>query len=172
MELAIEDGFAGLHLIRSTPQVPHPTEIPLLVGGGKGPALLWHDNDRFYSADLFYPSAPEDESDQRLPPRRVPVSCLRGEKTSRGRPHYTGLITMFDNLPRRSFHTSIFAHRSGYPGSKSDPLASSSSHLSREVDLFIRDLMNLMYYESCCQDSSDREKGGRFLFINAWNEVS
>ena len=39
-----------------------------------------------------------------------------------------------------------------------------------EVDLFQRDLANVVYFERCCQHPSDRVQGGKFVFINAWNE--
>ena len=68
--------------------------------------------------------------------------------TKRGRAVYPGIVSYFDNLPRRPFQSSIHAHRS-----RNFPL--------HEVEMFVRDLINLMYFQECCQMKEDREKGGK-----------
>ena len=85
-ELARNDSLPGLHFVRSTPEVLHPTEVSSQSQGANNRGLsIWSDRDTTYQADLFYPSAPETTE---LPnARRIPVQCMKGDKTTRGHSH-------------------------------------------------------------------------------------
>ena len=155
-ELAKADGFDGIHFTRSTKQVFHSTEIPsdLVEGSRSGQSKLpfipiWKDTDEFFDGDVFYPTAPEKLDHAIITEKRVPTMCIAsGKVTKRGRAVYPGIVSYFDNLPRRPFQSSVHAHRS-----KAFPL--------NEIENFVRDLVNLLYFQACCQMEEDREKGGK-----------
>jgi hypothetical protein len=92
-------------------------------------------------------------------PFSVPQWCLKGPKqesavtaTATSRPEITGVITTFDNTPRREYKTANIFN----PG-KPDNI----------VDRFNTSLYAAVYYHSCCQQE---RADARFVAINAWNE--
>ena len=70
---------------------------------------------------------------------------------------------MFDNTPRRSFDQAHMYDRSfdAPPGRK---------HKLTPPQSFTLDLVTATMYDRCCQPVDLREKGGKYLVVNAWNE--
>ena len=57
-EMAVADGFRGIHFTRSTPKVPHPTEVITSIRSSlsskpyaRSHIPMWKDGDKFYAAD-------------------------------------------------------------------------------------------------------------------------
>lgn len=111
-----------------------------------GPAVIEFD------ADFYYPVHNNRH-------KAVPKMCAIGVLGNASRPFYLGTITLFDNTPRRHFHSADIWNRRG-PGLGAGGV----------VAAFERDLVDAMAFEACCQAAEVRDKGGKFVVVNAWNE--
>lgn len=88
-------------------------------------------------------------------PFRVPDWCLRGEDPSSRNPfpqEGTGVITAFDNTPRREYSASTI-YQPDTP----------ENVLKRFED----NLRAALYYQKCCQPTKGDD---RFVAVNSWNE--
>jgi hypothetical protein len=92
-------------------------------------------------------------------PFRVPDWCLQGKDPSVHNPfpqEGTGVITTFDNTPRRDYATSTI-----YQPDTPD----------RVIQRFETNLYASLFYQKCCQTTSNGQRpSDRFVAINAWNE--
>lgn len=147
-DLAIMDGYPppGLHI----PQFRVNTEHP--ITDGRIP--LKHRDTRTtlqgFESDFYYPS------NHNFLGSRVPDFCLTGQVGPETRPVYLSTISTFDNTPRRNyFEASVWSRKWSRLG------------VARS---FEKDLVEIMMYETCCQNPSARKRGGQFMVINAWNE--
>jgi hypothetical protein len=164
-QLAIEDGFAGLHLVvgRKAPpahifepaenlkprlQRKLETEIETLEQVGLDAA---HASSSVYNQSLTYPYPLPYVTNSYT----VPHWCVHHSKAKSSAAYdVTGLLTAFDNTPRRDPQQ---ARIYGY-GSQDKVLAR-----------FRRNLMATLFYQTCCIQY-DTEVDTRFVTINAWNE--
>ena len=87
----------------------------------------------------------------------MPEWCLQGKDPSVHNPfpqEGTGVITTFDNTPRREYATSTIYH----PDTPENV-----------IERFETNLYASLFYQKCCQQKI-RDKKDRFVAINAWNE--
>jgi len=153
-ELAIEDGFPNLHIPRPKLNSNHPSSVRR-YWTSKTKYTFDSEADRTnvnddYDADLFYPARHDYEN------TALPMACMGGKRDLQKRPEYLGMVSVFDNTPRRNFDEAKIWDRSvDHP----------STVLSFENDLFLA-----LVYDRCCQNERARVRGGRFILVNAWNE--
>ena len=151
---AKEDGFSGLHVSLRVSQETDPTHVMngQPVTSYTYPRLLLKEERGFFdfSSAFFYPRTIPSRS-------QVPKMCTEGFKIKAVEARYFGLMTYFDRTPRRAFfEADIFKRSSSFPAG--------------EFKLFVSDFANVLFAERCCQESSVRNSGGRFVLLNAWNE--
>jgi hypothetical protein len=166
-QLAIDDGFAGLHLVigRKAPpanifepaeelkprlQRKLETDVETLEQVGLDAA---HASSSVYNQSMTYPYPLPYVTESYT----VPHWCVhRKHNQAKASEAYdvTGLLTTFDNTPRRDPEQ---ARIYGY-GSKEKVLAR-----------FQRNLMATLFYQTCCM-KYDPDFDSRFVTINAWNE--
>lgn len=146
-QFAIDDGFPspGIHLVYTHWHI--------------GLHELYLKKTRFrdpidgFDSLMYYPSHYIPPKQAKVPPRCIDKSL---QHKNYHRPVYTSTFTLFDNTPRRNLS---IAHIFNRTISHLDPIAS-----------FEYDMVEIMIYERCCQDYDVREKGGKFVAVNAWNE--
>ena len=80
--------------------------------------------------------------------------------------------SVFDNTPRRSFKQAhIYDRNFTIPGGHSLSSTERSSLTPLTVpQSFALDLVTALMFDRCCQPEELREKGGKYLMVNAWNE--
>jgi hypothetical protein len=147
-ELATDDGFPlpGLYIIGgSNPMSDHE----LYTGKLSRPL------DKRYEADYFYPFA-AFPNHQAVIPSRCHQLHRKDKQQQLSRLQYLSVMVHFDNTPRRDFFNSTIWDRS---------FSSQGAAKSFEMDV-----VTTMMYDKCCQLESLRNKGGKFIVINAWNE--
>ena len=153
-DLARQDGYPNLHIPRPRLNSNHPSSIRSWWTS-KTKYTLSSEADRVrlddgYDADLYYPGRHDYDNSA------LPMSCMAGQNDRQKRPEYLGMVSVFDNTPRRDFHAAkIWDRRSDNPNS---------------VKSFENDLFIVLVYEKCCQAPAARDKGGRVVLLNAWNE--
>ena len=151
-ELAVADGFAGLHIPSPKVNTHHPTTVRrYITSKSKYHSDLKNVNvhDGF-DADLYYPGQHTHENSA------LPLHCHAGVRDKQKRPEYIGLVTTFDNTPRRKYDAAkVWNRLNDYH----------KAPLSFENDLF-----DILIYDKCCQNIRSRHRGGRFVLVNAWNE--
>lgn len=148
--LAMADGYPapGLHISRVTPLLR--SEID---GRNYGKVTQPIPSDEFTDSIAFFSRVTNISS--RIP-MCIPQYCFQNKTTQFSMPFYLSIITSFDNTPRRNFkNATIFKRRYTRHGPVRD---------------FIYDFVQMLIYESCCQDPADQERGGKFMMVNAWNE--
>ncbi len=156
-KLAREDGFPGLGLY--------------IVGGEytmedhelynpNATMIRDHPEDGgLLTSNLYFPVWLKKPIINILPESQVPSLCLQKPHEfwqRNNETHYIGIMTSFDNTPRRPVHNASIAIRK-HPGLSS-------------LQAFEYDLANSLYYEQCCFSPETRETGGKFITIAAWNE--
>ena len=159
-QMATSDGFDGIYWIvgrNAAPDeifVPHQnlTEREMKVMNKKTQTLDMFPLDEVFNQSMTYPYP--------LPwlttTYTIPDWCQRrGQKREIAAPHtrqeVTGLLTAFDNTPRRSF---------------SEATIYGADTPERILERFRTNLRASLYYSTCCQ----RQSEDRFIAINAWNE--
>eukprot|EP01040_Poterioochromonas_malhamensis_P004195 gene4195-4490_t len=152
-ELAKKDGFPGdgLYVIGGDGLMLYHE---LYDGGNTGKQYSNAPNERF-EAQNYFSVVVYDE----LKMSKLPSICLEKPQEIWKRnfhPHYIGIMTQYDNTPRRTIETGSITRRKVY-------------HLT-QLESFEVDLINTMYYERCCFSPDVRSKSGKFITINAWNE--
>jgi hypothetical protein len=99
-------------------------------------------------------------------PFQIPEWCLQGKDPSLHNPfpqEGTGVITTFDNTPRREYTSSTIYH------------PDTPDHV---IQRFETNLYAALFYQKCCQKSTGKQwkenhqqySMDRFVAINAWNE--
>jgi hypothetical protein len=97
-------------------------------------------------------------------PYEVPEWCLNGGDPDMHNPfpqEGTGVITTFDNTPRRLFKSATLYN---------------SDEPEKVLVKFERNLYAALYYQKCCQRSNSTTRktthrmDDRFVAVNAWNE--
>ena len=174
-EMAIADGFPapGLHIAMQRPMSTHSLytasegNLKLLRVKQRAPATALAESDGL----AFYPS-------NDAPPRlmRIPDACREGRDVGASvhvaghhsgnssigiadLPSYLGIVSFFDNTPRRTFEEAFIYDR----GFSSDLQLTPS-------DTFRLDLLTALTFDRCCQPQRIRDMGGKFVMVNAWNE--
>ena len=147
-ELAIADGFPspGLHIPQFWVNTEHVTASEI-TGPLERPQTT---QMTAFDGDLYYPS------NHNYMRSTVPGFCLTGKRGPETRPVYLSTITAFDNTPRR--------------GSEDATVWNRLWTKRPAEEAYMRDLVDIIMYEMCCQDEGARAKGGKFVLINAWNE--
>jgi hypothetical protein len=154
-QLAMADGFPapGLHIPATNAMVHHILyqNTSHHIDMNHMEALAKHND-----AVQFYPYVS-------LPRRqmRTPIMCLSNISMMEilPKPTYLGVVTMYDNTPRRDQKSAKIGNRFYYP-----------DRLGGPVQSFQNDLLEVLLYEKCCQFAEYRDMGGKFVLINAWNE--
>lgn len=169
--LACNDGFPspGLYFIGSVNTMSsHELYTGKLSFSYQHPGLY---------GELFYPFATFPNH-----PSEIPQSCIdqyhqkdeeQGEEKrsdshaarnrhhlnhkKQHRNHYVSILTTFDNTPRRLLEDADIYNRSFAP-------------FFNPYQSFAYDLKNILYYEKCCQNPVSKNRDGRFVVVNAWNE--
>jgi hypothetical protein len=154
---ARQDGFDGIYLVVGRSAAPDHISVPknlteqqqrMMKKKTQTVAMLPMD---IFNQSMTYPY-PLDYVNSTF---FVPQWCLKGpkqESAATSRPEITGVITAFDNTPRREYNTATILN----PG-EPDTI----------VDRFNTSLHAAIYYHACChQERAD----DRFVAINAWNE--
>jgi hypothetical protein len=147
-ELAVEDGFPGLHFVSSQYQT-HPVLLPYGIDRTNQTSLT--GENAIFDRVSSYPF-PYDWS--RREPMHAPVWCLKKDSNGQSRSSMlTGIVTNFDNTPRRELSNArIWISHGG------------------EKELLVHFAKNLwaaIYYHSCCYTEGGENQ---FILINAWNE--
>jgi hypothetical protein len=149
------DGFPGsgihitrLHSLRQSELYKVPGARDKTFGKG----YLDKTKDSLSDSVLFYPYA--DISPKR--PAEIPNYCVKGKSFQFHKSVAMGVMTSFDNTPRRKYQSSHIYRRNF------------SSH--GYVADFGFDVVQTMFYERCCQNPGIRSRGPQFTVINAWNE--
>lgn len=155
-ELAVADGFGGLMLtVGLTKAHDHLLPIP-----DKNLVRQFQtEHERVESFNLYdkivsYPN-PSDWAQNRT--LEIPAWCRQKVRASNRPKDIAGIISSFDNTPRRNFdEANLFA--------TGDP--------SEVVARFQTSLHAALYYETCCFDGPlpKSEDDDRFILINAMNE--
>lgn len=112
--------------------------------------------------DLFYPYP------KVIPQRSVKLPHYCKEKSYNPRatkPLYYSTITGFDNSPRRDFYHALLWQRLNMTVEFEN-----KEYCLNFANSFQYDLILLQMFEKCCQNPELRDKGGKFILINAWNE--
>jgi hypothetical protein len=88
----------------------------------------------------------------------LPHYCLKGMvHNETKKPFYLSVRTTFDNTPRRNVRTAKSWRRTQFENVS-------------VVDSFENDITISLLFDICCQNPVVREKGGKFVVVNAWNE--
>ena len=151
-ELAMADGFSGLHIPSPKINTHHPTTVRRYATSKS----KYHSDLKYinlhdgFDADLYYPGQHTHENSA------LPLYCHAGIRDKQKRPEYVGLVTTFDNTPRRKYAAAKVWNR--FNDYHRAPLS------------FENDLFDILIYDKCCQNSRSRLRGGRFVLVNAWNE--
>jgi hypothetical protein len=158
-DFAKEDGFDGIYWIVGRNAAPDElyvaknlTERQEKAMEKKTQQLDMFPLDEVFNQSMTYPYPLEWITST----YRVPDWCRREGKTrEEAAPHtrqeVTGLLTSFDNTPRREFKTATI-YGADTP--------------ERIMERFQANLRAALYYTTCCQQQTD----DRFIAINAWNE--
>jgi hypothetical protein len=154
-ELAIQDGFLGLHI----PATKHMNQHIMY----KKSELQQYDKESVTLSEqkhnygmLFYPYCGNFQRQMALPKHCLSIDENTRWKENLRKPTYVGVQALFDNTPRRDPSTATIENRLFFSGGP--------------VESFKLDVFNAMLYEKCCQMPQIRNKGGKFILINAWNE--
>jgi hypothetical protein len=167
--MAINDGFPspGLHVPQPRPNIGHevshhwtlheqarmedPASLEVLNNDSVPTSVSNEGALPEFDADIYYPSH------HSLRANVLPQHCYGGIFGNETRPAYLSVITSFDNTPRRGYSGSTVWDRH-WEAAVAAPLS------------FEKDVIQTIFYESCCQKPSARASGGKFVAINAWNE--
>ncbi|KAL3937981.1 MAG: hypothetical protein SGBAC_007021 [Bacillariaceae sp.] len=156
-ELAKEDGFGGLMLTVGLTK-PHDHLLPITDENLVRKFKIEQDRvEKFqlYDKIVSYPN-PSDWAANRT--MEIPDWCRRKVRSNKRVKDIAGIISSFDNTPRRNFdEANLFA--------TGDP--------AKVVARFQNSLHAAMYYETCCFDDhlpTKHEDDDRFVLINAMNE--
>ena len=149
-QLAVEDGFPGLHCTVGQ-YASHRVLWPDLMNVDNEALTLKGENAVFDQL-TYYPFPFRWTSKEAM---HVPLWCLHREhkKAEKRANEIVGIVTSFDNTPRRDFEKA--------------KLWISKWGEKKVVKNFAKNLWAAMYYHACCY-----EEGGadQFILINAWNE--
>ncbi len=158
-ELAKKDGFDGIYWIVGRNAAPDELYVPKNLTDRSLDLMRKRTNpldmfplDEIFNQSMTYPFP----LGWITSPYEVPEWCSKeGKKRENVAPHtrqeVTGLLTSFDNTPRRDFKTSTIYG------------ADTPENILRR---FETNLFASLYYNTCCQEQTD----DRFVAINAWNE--
>jgi hypothetical protein len=170
-ELAIEDGFGGLYFTVGLTK-PHEHLMQNVEVEPKLSNRMKAEVERVLGFNLYnklvsYPNPSEWAANRSL---EIPDWCTNNNNDSSGsntmkvysRPRdIAGIISSFDNTPRRSYEeANLFA--------TGDP--------DEIVERFRKSLHSALYYEACCfpdqnlRMAKKKEEDDRFVLINAMNE--
>jgi hypothetical protein len=147
-QMAIKDGFPGLHCI-----VGHYATNDALFefGRDRGFRETLEGDNAIFDRVSDYPY-PYDWT--RRESLQVPSWCLkRAEYGEKRQNNVIGIVTSFDNTPRRDAR---YARLWVNKGGEKDTLKK-----------FGRSLWSALYYLSCCHEEAGNNQ---FILINAWNE--
>lgn len=154
--LAMKDGFPapGLHIPAMNAMVHHA----LYQNDSRHSRINRRELSMEYNdAVQFYPYISNPERQMKLPDR-----CLQQQHPWREtlkKPTYVGVVTMYDNTPRRDIPSAKIGNRMFYSG-----------ELEGQAKSLEHDVLEAILFEMCCQRPFYRDKGGKFILINAWNE--
>ena len=182
-ELAIADGFPkpGLHVPMMRKMTTH-TMYKIDAPEARMKHILWSQSvhDRIlqnYDGLMHYPFHDG-------PPRlmRIPDECKAGTRQPASvrvhhnldrfiltevpppgvtlgapMPSYLGVVSVFDNTPRRNFEDAAIYDRN-------------FSSTMTPAQSFTLDILSALVYDRCCQLEELRDMGGKFITLNAWNE--
>ena len=159
--LAMNDGFPGLYitvgLTKSFDQlVPEGKDLGQKIRNVPGGVGKTHS---IFNKTLAYPN-PYDWLVNRT--WKVPQWCFQGHTVPDVDhiPEIAGILTSFDNTPRRKFNEAYIWSASKDPNDK--------------VSLFKTNLMAAVYYETCCvpheETVTKMDDDDRFIIINSMNE--
>jgi len=162
-ELAIEDGFPGLYLtVGLTKAHGHLLEVDDdLRKKFEGTTQRTFDF-KLYDKVVSYPNPNEWAENRSL---EVPDWCAANKQQQQQHERLRdipGIISSFDNTPRRNFEEANLFASSGNP--------------KDIVERFRKSLYASLYYESCCfgdvqnRLEKSRQEDDRFILINAMNE--
>lgn len=156
-ELAIEDGFGGLMLTVGLTK-PHGHLLP--IQDEQLIRKFQSEQDRVEKFNLYdkivsYPNPSDWAANRTL---EIPDWCRQKDHSTKRLKDIVGIISSFDNTPRRNFEeANLFA--------TGDP--------AEVVSRFQTSLHAALYYETCCFDDQlppKSEDDDRFILINAMNE--
>jgi hypothetical protein len=147
-QMAVEDGFPGLHVTLGSYQ-SHKVLFP--QGSGKGVNDTLEGDNAVFDRLSNYPHPFDWQKREKLQP---PAWCL--QRDPKGEPrldNIVGIVSSFDNTPRRGASKArLWVTREGEWG------------VTRH---FKKNLWAPVHYHACCF----KEGGaGQFILINAWNE--
>jgi hypothetical protein len=148
-ELAVEDGFPGLHCTLGMYHTPDHLHVQ---GRGRGVTETLEGDNSVFDRLTHYPY-PYDWT--RRDVYKVPGWCLH--KKSQGAESRSdsivGVVTAFDNTPRREFvKARLWISFQGERGT---------------VSHFANNILAAFYYHACCYAEGGKNQ---FILVNAWNE--
>ena len=156
-KLAIEDGLDGIYWIIGRKAAPdeifaldkeHPSLVDIIKEQTQTLDML--PLDGVFNQSMTYPYPLKWVNTY-----EIPEWCRRGrlrEEAAPGtRQEVTGILTAFDNTPRRQYD---------------DATIYGADAPSRILTRFRTNLRTALYYGACCQ----RQTEDQFVVINAWNE--
>jgi hypothetical protein len=154
--LAVADGYPGLYLILSR----YRSHDILFPEGRALGGVPWKPKqfDGLFNQTLAYPYALAQNEGKSL---RVPDWCQTSDAalahppttTTSHAPQIAGILTSFDNTPRRPFNESRIW---------------STDAPDVTVKRFADSARAAIYYETCCRPAGKLDS--KFVVINAWNE--
>jgi len=163
-DLAKEDGFPGLYLIIGL-QKPHRHLLPVENVTKNEFQVASRAFPRIFKKTVAYPNPSKYNAKS---PLSVPEWCilqnngkLRKGMTKARNKEISGIMTSFDNTPRRNFETATIW---------------SPDNPNTVVEKFEQSLEAALYYETCCFRQKDKWSDGRnagdsrFILINSMNE--
>jgi hypothetical protein len=158
-ELAKKDGFDGIYWIVGRSAAPdnlfvprNMTERTEQIMQKKTQNLDMFPLDDIFNQSMTYPYPLEwITSTYNVPDWCHKEGKNREEVTPHTRQEVTGLLTSFDNTPRREFKTATI-YGADTP--------------ERIMGRFKTNLRAALHYSTCCQ----KQTNDRFIAINAWNE--
>ncbi|KAL3807281.1 hypothetical protein ACHAXA_002817 [Cyclostephanos tholiformis] len=156
-KLAIKNGFDGIYWIVGRSAAPdeifamnkeHPSLTVIIKEATQTLDLFLLEN--VFNQSMTYPHPLAWVSTYEIP-KWCKRGRLREEAAPGTRQEVTGILTAFDNTPRRQYN---------------DATIYGADTPSRILDRFRTNLRTALYYSACCQ----RQTEDQFVAINAWNE--
>ncbi|KAI2511033.1 Glycosyltransferase WbsX [Fragilaria crotonensis] len=148
-ELAIEDGFPGLFCTVGQ----YATNNDLFpLGRNQGSDEKLEGDNVVFDRLTSYPYAFEWTKGRSF---RVPPWCTkRDTKVKPPRKEFIGVVTSFDNTPRREFDQAVI-------------WMAKNTRPDAHLDKFRGSLRATLFYQACCYTDGGVDQ---FVLINAWNE--
>jgi hypothetical protein len=159
---AMNDGFDGIYWIVGRKAAPdgiydmtreHPSLVDIIREQTQTLDALPLGGDHVFNQSMTYPYPLKWVNTYEVPEWCIRGGRLREEAIPNSRQEVTGILTAFDNTPRRHYDEATI-YGADMP--------------SKVLARFKTNLRAALYYAACCQRRT--EDDDQFVAINAWNE--